>query len=263
MSALGATMFARFAFPPNLEGYCGPAEPDLLFAYGAGLQSPDPGLDTLARAFEGAWPYLELLNASAPVDDPLSEQVVEAYWIGNPLLARVDAGNLGNHLADRFGPRSGRAIDIITAGVGAGAVPNHAFHVFGVYPWLGLLRDGIGGTEPLRVLDRCRIRWGFVLDTDGELAIVRSRPLTWTGASLSLGAPIVEKAECGEGGGLAGILTRGDMVALHWDWVCQRLSSQQLGWLERVTRSQLEVINRTSGQHDEARSPIDRGSSNR
>lgn len=250
MSTLGATMFARFAFPPNLEGYCGPAEPDLLFAYGAGLQSPDAGLVTLARAFEGAWPYLELLNASATIDDPLSEQVVEAYWIGNPLLARVDTGNWGNHLADRFGPRRGRSVDLITAGVGEGAVPNHAFHVFGVYPWLGLLRDGIGGVEPLRVLDRCRIRWGSVLDTDGDQATVRSQPLAWTGGSLSLGDPVVEKAQCGEGGGLAGALARGDTVALHWDWVCQRLSSTQSRWLERVTRSQLEVVNRTAGQPD-------------
>lgn len=237
-------MFARFAFPPNLEGYCGPSQSEELFAYGAGLQAPDPGLEKLAGAFEGAWPYLELLNTAAPVNDPLGDQVVEAYWIGNPLLMEVGSAPWGNHLEDRFRPRSGPTVNQITAGVGAGAVPNHAFHVFGVYPWLGLLRDGLGGTEPLRVLDRCRIRWGSVLEIAGERATVRSRPLIWTGSALSLGDHVVETAECGPSGGLAGMLTPGDTVALHWDWVCQRLTPGQAGWLERVTWSQLEVANR-------------------
>lgn len=248
MSASGAVMFARFAFPPNLAGYCGPAGAEELFAYGAGRQPPDPGLELLARAFDGAWPYLELLNDAAPVDDPLDEHVVEAYWIGNALLTDVGAGRWGNHLDDRFRPRSGRAIHRITAGVAVGAVPNHAYHVFGVYPWVGLLRDGIGGAEPLRVLDRCRIRWGAVVDVAGERATVRSRPLRWTGTALSLGDPIVETAEWGANGGLAGLIAPGDTVALHWDWICQQLSTDQAGWLERVTSSQLEVVNRNAGQ---------------
>ena len=246
MSASGAVMFARFAFPPNLAGYCGPAKAEELFAYGAGLQAPDPGLELLARAFDGAWPYLELLNAAAPVDDPLGKQVVEAYWIGNALLTEVGAGPWGNHLEDRFRRRSGSGFNRITAGVGVGAVPNHAFHVFGVYPWVGMLREGLGGAEPLRVLDRCRIRWGSVLDVTGGRATVRSRPLTWTGNELSLGDPIVETSECGTGGGLAGMLAPGDVVALHWDWVCHHLSPDQVRWLEQVTRSQLDVVNRAT-----------------
>ena len=39
--------------------------------------------------------------------------------------------------------------------VAAGAVPHHCFHVFAVYPWLGLLRTGVVD-EPLRILDQCR-----------------------------------------------------------------------------------------------------------
>ena len=183
-------------------------------------------------------------NSVAPANDPLGEQVVEAYWIGNALLTEVGAGPWGNHLVDRFRPRSGLAVDKITATVGVGGVPNHAFHVFGVYPWLGLLREGLGGGEPLRVMDRCRIRWGSVLQVAGEHATVRSRPLMWTGSALSLGNEAVETAECGAGGGLAGRLAPGDTVALHWDWVCQRLSPIQIKWLERVTLSQLEAVNR-------------------
>ena len=245
MSASGATMFARFAFPPNLEGYCGSPRAEELFAYGAGQQAPDPGLETLARSFEGAWPYLELLNTVADQNDPLSEEVVEAYWLGNALLAGVGTGSWGNHLADRFHSRSGDALGRITAEVGSGAVPNHAFHVFGVYPWIGLLRRGLGGPEPLRVLNRCRIRWGTVAGTEGETATVHSRQLEWNGAHLLLGDAIVETVECGANGGLAGTLTPGDKVALHWNWICQRLTRTQVGWLTRVTRSQLNLFNKS------------------
>jgi hypothetical protein len=54
----------------------------------------------------------------------------------------------------------------LAAPVPACALPHHSFHVFGVYPWLGLLREG-RSVEPLRVLDRCRIRWGQVVQIQG------------------------------------------------------------------------------------------------
>ena len=36
-----------------------------------------------------------------------------------------------------------------------GRCPHHCFHVFAVYPWLGLMRTGVVD-EPLRILDQCR-----------------------------------------------------------------------------------------------------------
>lgn len=240
MTADGAAMFARFAFPPNLLGYCGPDDSEALFAYGRGDVPADGGAERLARGFEGAWPYLELLAGLAGIDDPLDGRVVEAYWLGNRLLAGVDPDALGWHLLDRFGRRAGRRdAQSIVASVGDGTVPNHAFHVFGVYPWVGLLRAGRGGAEPLRVVDRCRIRWGCVLETDGPTAVVRSTPIVWSGG-LSFGPPTVERVSIG----LTDELHPGDDVALHWDWVCHHLEPRQRWWLERVTRSELALANR-------------------
>ena len=45
-----------------------------------------------ARQFDGAWAYLESIARAAGIADPLDERVVEAYWIGNDLLDRVDPG---------------------------------------------------------------------------------------------------------------------------------------------------------------------------
>lgn len=241
MSAAGATMFARFAYPPNLLGYCGPADTESLLAYGSGRAPPDRGLEQLARGFEGAWPYLELLAGAAGTDDPLHARVVEAYWIGNDLLDRVDDYRLGWHLSDRFGPRCGSTISSLTGTIGDGAAPNHAFHVFGVYPWVGLLREGRGGAEPLRVVDRCRIRWGRVVEADATTALVRSAPLVWADG-LSLGTPAIERVAIG----LERRVSPGDVVAMHWDWVCERLDTRQLARLQRTTASQLVLANRTS-----------------
>jgi len=239
MSVAGATMFARFAYPPNLLGYCGPHESEALGAYGRGDALPDPGLEQLARGFEGAWPYLELLAGAAGTDDALDARVVEAYWIGNSVLHRVGTSDWGWHLTDRFGPRCGADLAAITDTVGHGSVANHAFHVFGIYPWVGLLREGRGGAEPLRVIDRCRIRWGTVREVEPGQALVDSRPLVWDGR-LSPGPTTTEAVRAD----LVDPLEPGDIVALHWDWICQRLDGRQSRWLRRVTAQQLAVANR-------------------
>ena len=74
-----------------------------------------------------------------------------------------------------------------------GGVPQHNFHVFAVYPWLGLLRAGMDG-PPLEVLDRCRIRWGHVEAVTGDHVTVRSRRLRFEDSRLTLGAEQIEQA---------------------------------------------------------------------
>ncbi|MCZ7528001.1 MAG: DUF6390 family protein [Acidimicrobiia bacterium] len=248
----GAVLFARFAYPPNRLGYCGPADHGALLEYGsAGVA--DAGLVQLARGFEGAWPYLELIAGAAGIPDPLDPRVVEAYWIGNDLLHRVPAGLLGDSLETRFRGPAGRGWSGLTEVVPVGAVPHHAFHVFAVYPWVGLLRTG-RVDQPLHVLDRCRVRWGEVVAVDGDVARVRSRPLTWDGHTLGLGEPRVEQAvRAVEGVGFVPGLAPGARVALHWDWVCDVLTPRRLRSLQRVTADQLDLVNRRAGVSGPAR----------
>lgn len=236
----GPLRFARYAYPPNELGYCGPdASTQLLEQVGAGVADAD--LRRLLRGFEGAWPYLELIAAANGIADPLDDRVVEAYWVGNPLLDRVGPRLLGDSLEVRFRRRAGRSWTDLVAPVPDGAVPHHSFHVFGVYPWLGLLREG-RLDEPLRVLDRCRIRWGLVQSVGAGTAVVRSRPLVWDGRRLALGGPVEETAMTGphhRG------LRPGAWCALHWDWVCEELDARSLTRLQHYTRRQLAAVNGT------------------
>ena len=250
MSAINSTgpvLFARYAYAPNALGYCGPDDHatvfDLAVAGGGGGE-----LARLVPAFEGAWPYLELIAHANAIADPLDARVVEAYWVGNALLDRVTPALLGASLDDRFRRRLGVKWSGVAEAVLAGARPHHSFHVFCVYPWLGLLRSGLVD-EPLRVLDRCRIRWGKVEEVAGDIVAVTCRLLTWDGHRLALGQPTREWARAASSGAaLVESLAPGDTVALHWDWVCDRLANRQLAGLRSVTTAQLAVANGLTGR---------------
>ena len=241
----GALTFARYAYPPNQLGYCGPADHQALLEYvAAGVAGR--GLVELVRGFDGGWPYLQLIAAANQLRDPLDQRVVEAYWIGNSLLDRVTAAALLGSLEERFGTRVGASLDLVVEAALAGGVPHHSFHVFAVYPWVGMLRSG-PSENPLRVLDRCRVRWGEILAREGPVVVVRSQPLSWDGRLLGLGPPTVESATGATGGlELAGKLSPGDWVSLHWNWVCERLDPGKLAALRHYTLRQLAVINRTA-----------------
>jgi hypothetical protein len=96
----------------------------------------------------------------------------------------------------------------------------------------------------MRVLDRCRIRWGEVVTVADGLVTVRFRPLVWDGRSLQLGPPTLEQTVGAQDGlALAGELHPGDRVALQWDWVCDRLTPHQLKSLRHYTARQLAIVN--------------------
>ena len=238
----GLQLFAKYAYPPNELGYCGPADHRALLDYGtSGVV--DPGLAELARGFPGPWPYLTVMAGAAGMKDPFDARLVEAYWVGNELLDRVPMAEFGRMVEHFFKPRTGRRFSQLAEGVPAGAVAHHSFHVFGVYPWMGLLNSG-QVDEPLEKMDRCRIRWGQVVNLDGDEVAVRSRPLTFDGTRLGLGSPRTETVTRAlHGQTFRDDLAEGDWVSMHWHWVCDKLDRRQLANLRHYTRHQLEITN--------------------
>jgi len=239
----GLQTFVRYAYPPNLRGFCGPDDAAALRQYGtSGVV--DAGLSELARAFTGPWPYLSMMAASAGIADPFDARVVEAYWVGNDLIHGVDLATFGNRIESEFKSRAGAGWGHMAESIPAGALPHHSFHVFGVYPWVGLLVQTERG-EPLEILERCRIRWGRVVTTSGDTVVVRSRPLGYSGGRLSLGSVRLETVnQAVDGEGFIDPLQPGEWVSLHWDWVCERLDERQLQNLRTVTAHQLDITNR-------------------
>ena len=250
-ASVGAAMFVRYAYPPNERGYCGPSDGSLL--------EPGPtaamggGFRAVAQAFTGAWPYLEMIAAAADIPDPLDDRVVEAYWIGNELLDRVDPSVVGTAMEGLFretvGPQfSKRALGTVTNGLA-----HHSFHVFCMYPWAGLLGHERMHTQALSVLDKCRIRWAQVTEITSGRVSVESQPLLYAGGQLELGPALREETKGAVQGQdqlddlAVGDLAVGDWVAVHWDWICDRLTVDQLEALRRYTMHHLRIVNERSG----------------
>lgn len=250
----GAWMFARYAYAPNRLGYCGPPESGTLADAGAADGGTGTGRDdhvrAAARRFSGAWPYLQVLARLSGIADPLDPRLVESYWLGGGVNTGIRPAAFGAALLEIIGPQAGHYWTHLTPELLAEAAGDHCFHVFGVYPWSRLLGKGMD-EHPLHVLDSCRIRWGTVLsrgacpDGDGEEIEVASRRLSWDGSRLGLAEPSVERVRVSvDGLSFLSDVAPGDQVAVHWDWLTDRLDAKQVETLEASTRRQLDATNR-------------------
>lgn len=235
MTALpaGAALFARYAYPPNELGYCGPAD---IGRVGAGATE----LASHATEFDGAWPYLVAIADAVGISDPLDEEVVRSYWVGGALLDKVDPAALLTRLRTAFtGQITGLLGDLATP---AGVLAHHSFHVFVVYPWLRFLNR-----EPataLRVMQNCRIRWGTVESVEGEHAVLASQPLRFDGDVLGLGDGVVERVRWRRDDvSLMAAPAPGDTVSAHWDWLCGTLTDTESAALAEATGVTLDLVN--------------------
>lgn len=88
-----------------------------------------------------------------------------------------------------------------------------------------------------------RVRWGTVLAVhNGGLAEVRSTPLVWGYHGLSPGVAVTETVALSAV--QAARIHPGDTVSLHWDWVCEVLTTVQARRFRHYTASQLRLVNR-------------------
>ncbi|CAN5147694.1 DUF6390 family protein [soil metagenome] len=234
MSDAGALRFARYAYPPNELGYCGPEGARAMLVPGA-----EADIGRRARQFEGAWVYLEFLAEQLGTDDPLDDEVVEGYWIGSDLVDRGSTQALLERLEARFGDQFGGSWH----DSGDRARAHHSYQVFEVYPWAAMLRAGLTPGPAVSVLDRCRIRTGTGTSVEGEWLVVVARVLSWAGGQLLPREPIPERVRWATDGlSLLDAPCVGDVVALHWDWVCDVLTPDQAERIERREAAQRAAV---------------------
>lgn len=232
---LGAAFFGRYGFPPNELGYCGPPGSGTLLD---ALDTGD-GLVDRAREFDGAWPYLEALARFGGYSDRLDPAVVKAYWVGSELVDSIDPVGLRRRLRSAFATQPGGILHDLQL---QDCLAHHSFHVLAVYPWLRLLPRG--GPIALSMLQQCRIRWGRVLALHEDEATVSSVPLVYDGNRLDFGDAVEQRVRWRSAGrALVADPAEGDLVSLHWSWMCDRLTSEDVDHLDRLTRRSLAVAN--------------------
>jgi hypothetical protein len=238
-------LFARYAYSPNRLGLCGPDDAEALFGE-ASSRGDDRELRRLAQGFEGAYPYLRLIASANGIEDPLDPRVVDAYWLGSPLLDRVTPQLFGDSLRLRFRPRLRSSTWRWLEGAApVGGKPVHAFHVLDVFPKVGLMR-GEHADRVVETMDACRVRWGRVVEVVGDQLVVNVVPLRLVAGRLELGPAQVGRVTAWRSGaGFIGSVAAGDVVSVHWDWACDILVPEALQRLVAWTRSQLAVANQT------------------
>jgi hypothetical protein len=229
----GVSLGARFSLATNQLEYCGPqgASPLLYGAITRGEALEAAGRTLLQ--FEALGVYLEALAAKHH-GDPLSEDVFEAYWIGNPLLDAFEERDflpILEGLVRRGLPR--RLADSLAARLPKGAIPHHVFHV--CYVGVGNVTGHVATT--LANMEACRTAWGRVISIEGSQLVLRKSSLVAKEGALDLG-PEQEVTVKYDPLVLPDVRV-GSEVALHWNWPALVLSSRQRASLERYTRASL------------------------
>lgn len=238
----GALLAARYAYMPNKLRYCGGDSNAELFSYLTENQS-DAGLQGLLQEFQTMYPYLRLIAEANKIADPFNYKVVEAYWLGNELLENVSMQNFYCYLVDEQKIKKKLKPAIIEKVIGkipAGAKPHHSFHVLNIPN-----RTGYYPVEhSLKTMDECRISPAKIVEITTGKMTVEYQPLTISGNKLELGQPI-KKEVYSEINNKAFVkeLKEGDWVSLHWSWVCDFLTNEQVENLNKWTKYNLALAN--------------------
>jgi hypothetical protein len=238
MDSLGISECLRYAFPPNSLHYCGPEKQADIKGY-LETHTNDKGLQGILSQFETLYPYLKLIAQVNRIMDPFDRRVVEAYWVGNRLLENVPKRDFHTLLTEslKIKKKIRKNDSSIMEGVMSYGLPHHTFHVLTIYIRTG--NKAIAHT--LHTMDSCRIGWGRVVSVDerktGKYTITMSH-ITINNQQLTLHTPIPTRVQS-----IDGTYAIGDMVSVHWGYICGTLMKRQVRNLEHFTQEAINVAN--------------------
>ncbi len=240
----GLLRCSRYSFGPNRLHYCGPDKNREIFQH-ISEHEADEELSELLSQFETMYPYLRHIAEANNIKDPLSDKVVEAYWIGNALLDQIPKQKLYEHLREglqlkkKLGEKS---FEMIAEKVGQGALPHHSFHVLDIW-------KRTGSTErehSLENISECLVRVGSIFSVSGPFITILIEPLLYQKGKLLMGAPVQKNIlRQLESDYDIEQLKQGDLVTVHWSVVCEKITKQQADRLRKYTNWHIKLANET------------------
>ncbi len=236
----GIIRCARYAFMPNKLSFCGPDKNKDLFYY-CSENKADSGLNSILEEFQTLYPYLRFIAKSNRIKDPFDEKVIEAYWLGNQLLERIDQPSLYYHLNNNLEIKKKVKLGSyrkIEKKISLGAKPHHNFHVFSV--WQQAKNQDLA--RILSSMDLCRISWGRVLKVGSSILETAYQPLTLKDNSLILGSEKMIQVNYQANAFLKKIKP-GDWISLHWGFACEKLNDLQVAYLKKYTQENIQLNN--------------------
>lgn len=237
----GVRLCLTYAYPPNSLSLCGPVNRKTDVA-GYRTQGPatetDAGTDELLSRFKTMYPYLVHIASHNGIRDPFDPDVVDAYWIGNPLLDRILPVQTARFLTDTLGLN--RTLDrkryrTLMEGTAVSGIPHHAYHVCAVWRRTG--RDDIPHT--VDSMDACIVNYGIVRSVENTAVTVTTRRIESRGGLLAFSSPILRRLAAVSGEPIR----VGDTVSYHWGVVCAKLSPVQRENLRRYTSLSVAAVN--------------------
>jgi hypothetical protein len=238
----GLQLCARYAFAPNYLKYCGPDANKEIAGY-IHTGTTDLGLSVLLNAFETMSPYLKFIAHENGLTDPFHPEVVEAYWIGNHLLANISLKSFWEHLLNtqqlkkRLKPKD---LYWLSGKIPQEATVHHSFHVFNIFTRTGHLNT----IHTLTTMDQCRIGWGKVLrikaqtlNIDSQQLVIKNGKLKLIKQKRNVFLPIEDWSKKKK--------WVGKLVTYHWNTVCDVVSQNQAKRLAYFTEHHLNLANQT------------------
>lgn len=223
----GLLRCARYSFSPNKLKYCGPDKNKELQGY-LKTKSSDLGLKNMLADFTALHPYLKLIAKENGIADEFDERVVEAYWLGNELLETVTLKSFFNHGLKRLPKKDLKWFEVKLP---RGAKPNHQFHVFNFWKRTGHLAR----LHTVETMDNCRISTGKMLPGNK----IKTNKLIYKNGQLGF-EPAIKEVQ-----NLEKAYKSGDLVTIHWGWVCEKINKSQAKDLEKYTNLALKLANLT------------------
>jgi len=238
----GVLRCAKYAFMPNYFAYCGPDQNKALFEY-CSQNYYEPTLNRILSEFEVMYPYLKLIARENKIKDEFNPEVVEAYWLGNNLTESVNIKNLYRHFTEDRNLRSKLKKGLVEKVLSLQpdlAKPHHNFHVMNI--WLRAGKLNINHT--LKTIDECRITWGKVKKIKKSTILVDYQPLIIKNDKITLGKEIEREVLTQfDNKSFVKDLKLGDIVTIHWGWVCEKINQRQLNNLKKYTLESLNIFN--------------------
>lgn len=243
MNKQGLLLCAKYSVAPNYFGYCGPDENSSLIDH-LKEQIADKDVQTILTEFETLFLNLKFIATENGIQDPFNERVVEAYWVGNPLLENISNKDYSYLLSEKFnlekktGPKV--FLKIKQKVLSYRLYPHHSFHVFNIFKRTG--HDPSFHT--IHTMDECRIGWGRVRSVRDKTIDVKTTPLIHKGNKILLGKTAEKKLQLEyKGKKFINNIAVGNWVSYHWGQVCDTLSEHQVKNLTYYTNKAIDYYN--------------------
>lgn len=230
----GLNISARFAIPASPT--CRPGEPtfDLV---SCATKGECAGIEQQLMTFPTMYPYL-LTIAEVTGVEPFSEEAVRTYWLGSDLLTSFGS----EHFSILLDQMRARGVSPVVLQAMEQARPDFflPLHLYQV----ALVQDGyrvpLGGSTALDGVNNCMIRWGRVLDLQGNGEASTGATLELNGLEKSTSGIVVAKQHVSmplNNDYVVGIKPD-DMVSVHLGLVNKILTPEEVEsvshWTQKV-----------------------------